>query len=335
MKPKLIGFLVLLVIGLVVLFNSAYVVTETEQVIITELGAPVGEPITEAGLHFKIPFVQKVNRLEKRFLPWDGPANEMPTKEKTYIIIDTFARWRISDPKEYFISLRDQRRALSRLDDILGSETRNAVANHAIIEIVRTSTDRQPVLDEDGSEVKWEEIKIGRSRLEQQIIAEAAPKLKEFGIELLDLRFKRINYSEVVRRDIYQSMISERQKERDRYRSEGQGEAAEIKGKMTRELRTINSSASMTVKTIEGEADANVTRIYAEAYNQSPESIEFYSFLRTLETYKEILNSDTSVILTTDSPLFQLLKTINPEPLDVKPEDPVDLPSSLPDQESE
>ena len=322
MNIKLIALIASLLLGGIILYQSCYTVKETEQVIITELGEVVGDPVnadlnvTDAGLHFKMPFFQKVNVLEKRFLPWDGPAYEMPTKEKTYIIIDTFARWRISDPKQYFLSLRDERRAQSRLDDILGSETRNAVANHEIIEIVRTDKDRQPDFDEDSNEtqIKWDVIKIGRAGLQEQIKAAAAPKLKEFGIELLDLRFKRINYSEIVRRDIYLSMISERQKERDRYRSEGQGEAAEINGQMTRELLTINSTASMKVKKIEGEADANATAIYAEAYNKTPESVEFYTFLKTLETYELILDRQSSLIMTTDSPLFRLLKTLDVSP---------------------
>jgi len=295
-------------------YVCSYVVEETDQVIITQFGKPVGEPVTEAGLYFKLPFIQEINRIEKRFLPWDGPSNEMSTKDKTYLIIDTFARWRISDPMQYFLRLRDERSALSRLDDILGSETRNAVAKHELIEIVRTTKDRKAKTDESlvqgiGKVGMLYPIKIGREKVEQQIFENAAAKLEGFGIELLDVRFKRINYNETVRRRIYERMVSERNQIADRFRSEGAGEAAKIMGKKEKDLQEIESEAYKTVQQIYGEADANASAIYAEAYSQSSDAADFYTFIKTLETYDEILKSDISLILSTNSSLFKLLKS--------------------------
>jgi membrane protease subunit HflC len=316
MKIQLALIPVILILWAV--YVCAYVVEETDQVIITEFGKPIGKPVTEAGLYFKTPFIQEINRIEKRFLPWDGPSNEMSTKDKTYLIIDTFARWRISDPMQYFLRLRDERSALSRLDDILGSETRNAVAKHELIEIVRTTKDRKAKTDESlvqgvGKVGMLYSIKIGREKVEQEIFQKAALKLQDFGIELLDVRFKRINYNETVRRRIYERMVSERNQIADRFRSEGEGESAKIMGKKEKDLQQIESEAYKTVQQIYGEADANASAIYAKSYNQSPEAVEFYSFLKTLETYQDVLNSDISLFMTTKSPLFRLLKSVQSE----------------------
>lgn len=298
---------------LVLLFGSAYTVNETEQVILTQFGRPVGGAITNAGLHFKLPFVQQVNRLEKRVMRWDGRPSEMPTKDKTYIIVDAFGRWRISDPQQYFLRMRDERSALSRLDDILGSEIRNAIAKHELIEVVRTTKDRAAVSDEpmQGDHATVSQlypIKKGRAVVEREILASAAPKVADFGIELLDLQFKRINYNTSVRQRIYERMISERQQIAERFRSEGEGEAAKILGQKAKDLQTIQSEAYRKIQEIRGEADARATEIYAAAYNQSPESVRFYEFLKTLETYPAVLTNDTTLILTTDSDLFHLLK---------------------------
>lgn len=297
-------------------YVCSYVVEETDQVIITQFGKPIGDPQTEAGLHWKVPFIQEINRIEKRFLPWDGPSNEMSTKDKTYLIIDTFARWRINDPMQYFLRLRDERSALSRLDDILGSEIRNAVAKHELIEIVRTDKDRKARIDESlvqgvGKVGVLYPIKIGRELVEQQILEKAAAKLQGFGIQLLDVRFKRINYNETVRRRIYERMVSERNQIADRFRSEGAGEAAKIMGKKEKDLAEIESEAYRSVEQIYGEADANASAIYAESYNKSPGAVEFYSFIKTLDTYKEVLNSDISLFITTKNPLFKLFKTLD------------------------
>ena len=296
-------------------FNAAYSVSETEQIIITQFEKIVGDTVTEAGLHFKTPFVQEVTRIEKRILEWDGRPNEMPTKDKTYIVVDTFGRWRIKDAKQYFLRLRDERSAQSRLDDILGSETRNAIAKHELIEVIRTTKDRTPTHDAalgdaPGNIGNLYPIRLGRAKIEAEIFEKAASKLADFGIELLDVRFKRINYNESVRRQIYERMISERQQIAERFRSEGEGEAAKILGKMERDLLKIESEAYKRVQEIQGAADAKATQIYAEAYNLSPESVSFYGFMKTMETYQKMLDRDTMLILTTDSDIFKYLKNI-------------------------
>jgi len=309
---------VVAVSGLIVLWSSLYTVPETQQVIITQFGRPVGSAITNAGLHFKTPFIQDVNPLEKRVMRWDGRPSEIPTKDKTYIVVDAFGRWRISDPEQYFLRLRDERSAQSRLDDILGSEIRNAIAKHELIEVIRTTKDRVPVMDEvlqnsRGSISVLYPINRGRELVEQDIFENASPKVAEFGIELMDLRFKRINYSPSVRQRIYERMISERQQIAERFRSEGAGEAAKILGQKQKDLQEIESEAYRRIQEITGEADAKATEIYANAYNQSPESVDLYEFTKTLETYGTVLSNDTTVILTTDSDLFKYLKKQKPE----------------------
>ena len=306
------------VLGLIVLASSMYTVRETEQVIITQFGKPVGGAITNAGLHFKTPFIQEVNRLEKRVMRWDGRPSEIPTKDKTYIVVDAFGRWRISDPEQYFLRLRDERSAQSRLDDILGSEIRNAIAKHELIEVIRTTKDRVPAMDEvlqnsRGSISVLYPINRGRELVEQDIFENASPKVAEFGIELMDLRFKRINYSPSVRQRIYERMISERQQIAERFRSEGAGEAAKILGQKQKDLQEIESAAYRRIQEITGEADAKATEIYANAYNQSPDSVDLYAFTKTLETYRAVLTNDTTLILTTDSELFKYLKSQKPE----------------------
>lgn len=302
-------------------FSAAYTVDETEQVIITQFGKPVGEPIVDAGLHFKIPFIQEVNRLDKRILDWDGRPSEMPTKDKTYIVVDTFGRWRIDQPEQFFLRLRDERSAQSRLNDILGSETRNAIAKHELIEVIRTTKDRKPVQDtvipdviDDKSSVGsigvLYSITKGKAKIEEEIFEKAAAKLADFGIELLDVRFKRINYNESVQKRIYDRMISERQQIAERFRSEGAGEAAKIIGKKEKDLLEIESEAYKTVQEIRGEADATATEIYASAYNQTEQSVSFYQFIKTMETYQEMLDQDSTMVFTTQSDIFQFLKRI-------------------------
>ncbi|EDY84182.1 HflC protein [Verrucomicrobiia bacterium DG1235] len=298
-------------------YNSLYTVKETEQVIITQFGEVVGEPVDEAGLHFMIPFVQKPNVIERRILDWDGPATEMPTKDKTYIEVDTFARWQIVDPKQYFLRLRDERSAQSRLDDILRSATLGAIAKHDLVEVIRSTKDRAPnpdasiVSESSGGIGILQSITKGKVAVEQEIFASAAEELTGFGIELLDLRFKRINYHESVERSIFQRMISERKQIAERFRSEGAGEAAKITGKRGRDLQEIESEAYRTVLEIRGRADARATEIYANAYNQSPAAVEFYEFIKSLEAYESVLKGDTTLILTTDSELFKYLKDID------------------------
>jgi modulator of FtsH protease HflC len=313
-----------LIIGAVLLgalmvgLGAVYTVNEAEQVIITQFGEPKGEAITEAGLHFKLPFIQEVTRIEKRILEWDGRPTEMPTKDKTYIVVDTFGRWRIKDAKQYFLRLRDERSALSRLDDILGSETRNAIAKHELIEVIRTTKDRIPerdsaLLDAPGNVGVLYPITMGRAKVEAEVFRNAAEKLIDFGIELLDVRFKRINYNESVRQRIFERMISERQQIAERFRSEGAGEAAKILGKKERELLRVESEAYKRVQEIRGKADGEATEIFAKAFNQSPDAVQFYEFVKTMETYQEMLGEDTTLILSTDSQIFKYLKEINPD----------------------
>ena len=309
---KVIGFIIVALVLVVLLFvtGTIYTVREDKQVILTQFGAPIGDPITDAGLHFKLPFIVKVNELEKRVLSWDGESAQMPTRDKTYIQVDTFARWEISKPLLYFKTLRDERSALSRLDDILGSETRNAVAKHDLLEVVRSTKDRKPARTDlqTENETDFEPIKIGRRTIEKNVYEIAKTKLEDIGINLLDLRFKRINYNDSVAPQIYEQMISERQQIAERFRSEGAGEAARTAGKMEREVKRIESEAYLKIQSILGEADAESTRIYAEAYGGTPEREAFYEFVKTLEAYDKILDEKTTVILSTDSELFKLLK---------------------------
>ena len=318
-QAKLIGSLVALGVAVYVLMGSIYTVNEVEQMIITQFGKPVGEPVTTAGLKIKIPFIQEVNPIDKRVLEWDGPPSDMPTKDKLYISVDLFARWRITDPLQYFLRLRDERSAQSRLDDILGSETRNAVAKHELIEIIRTTKDRIPLRDALLTDAEQAldmgalvPIQKGRKLVEQEIFAAAAQKVEVFGIELLDIRFKRINYNESVRPKIYDRMISERRQIAERFLSEGNGEAARIRGNRVRDLNKIQSEAYRQVEEIRGVADAKATEIYANAYNQSPESAAFYEFTRTMQSYRHIIAANTTLILSTDSDLFKFLKEMSP-----------------------
>lgn len=308
--------IILTVIGLIILIlllSSAYVVSETEQVVITRLGKPVRKPIYEPGINFKIPFVEDVNRFEKRFLEWDGDPNQVPTKDKRFVWVNTYGRWRISDPLLFFQRVRDERGAQARLDDILDGETRNAVAKHDLVEIIR-NTNRVPLddmdflsQDEEMSDV-FPNIEIGRENITRQILEEASERVKELGVELLDLRFKRINYVEEVQRKIYERMITERKRIADQYRSEGQGEASKILGDKDRDLKEIQSEAYREAQEIIGKADAEATAIYARAFNQSGESRDFYRFLKTLETYKTTFSENDWLILSTKSDFYRFLE---------------------------
>ena len=316
---KLVTILAVFGIGAFVLMSSIYTVSEVEQAIITQFGEPVGAPVTAAGLMIKLPFIQDVNLIDKRVLEWDGSPSDMPTKDKLYVSVDLFARWRIVDPLQYFLRLHDERSAQSRLDDILGSETRNAVAKHELIEIIRTTKDRVPLRDtlatDAGRELDVGSLvptQKGRKVVEQEIFAEAAEKIRVFGMELLDIRFKRINYNESVRPKIYDRMISERRQIAERFLSEGNGEAARIRGNRVRDLNKIQSEAYRQVEEIRGAADAKATEIYAKAYNQSPESVAFYEFTRTMQSYKSIIAENTTLVLSTDSDLFKFLKGMTP-----------------------
>jgi membrane protease subunit HflC len=284
------------------------VVQEPEQVIITQFGKPVGNPVSKPGLSFKIPFIQKVHRFEKRFLEWDGDANELPTKDKRFIWVDTYARWRITDPLKFFQRLRDERGAQTRLDDILDGETRNAIAKHNLRELIRTSN-REPVTGElDQDETTLEPITFGRNVIRMEVLQAAQTRTTDLGIEILDVQFKRINYVEDVQRKVYERMIAERRRIADRFRSEGEGEASRILGEKDRELKRIQSGAYREAREIKGDADALATSIYTAAYNRSADSRSFYQFLKTMEIYGTALDAETTLILSTDGEFYKFLK---------------------------
>jgi membrane protease subunit HflC len=300
--------IIVVLLLLIVLRSVFYVVKEPEQVVITQFGKPVGDPITTPGLKVKVPFIQKVHRFDKRFLEWDGDANELPTKDKRFIWVDTYARWRISDPLLFFQRLRDERGAQTRLDDILDGETRNAIANHNLVELIR-STNRDVVTSElDQDETPLEKIKYGRNVIREAVLAAAQSRTSDLGIEILDVQFKRINYVEEVRRKVYERMIAERRRIADRFRSEGEGEASRIQGEKERDLKRIQSEAYRQAREIKGRSDALATDIYAAAYNRSEDSRSFYQFLKTMEIYEQTLDAETTLILSTDGEFYRYLK---------------------------
>ncbi len=298
-------------LALIVLFNAFYIVSETNQVIITQFGDPIGGAITTPGLHIKAPFIQKANFFEKRWLEWDGDANEIPTKDKKYIWVDTYARWRIIDPLVFFQRVRDERGAHSRIDDIIDGETRNAIANFDLIEIVRSSnrefekTEESEILDLASVIVK---IQTGREKIAQIILEKSSGTTPEIGVELKDVKIKRINYVDEVERKQFDRMISERQRIASKYRSEGDGKSAEIRGQKEKELLKIESEAYRTSQEVKGKADAEATAIYADAYNRDP---EFYQFMKTLEVYRTIMDKETWLLLSTDAEFLKYLKNTN------------------------
>jgi modulator of FtsH protease HflC len=288
--------------------SAVYTVSETEQVVITQFGRPIGVAVTDPGLRFKWPFVQDLNVFDKRWLEWDGDANQLPTRDKKYIWVDTYARWRISDPLRFFQRLRDERGAHSRLDDIIDGETRNVIANHNLIEVVRSSNrkfeqgeEAQDVLEEEQKQ----EVKQGRDQITRLILRRASQVMPEFGIELVDVQIQRINYVESVQTKVFERMISERKRIADRHRSEGQGRSAEIRGRKERELKRIESEAYRKTQEVMGKADAEAAAIYAGAYNRDP---ELFRFVRTLEMYRATFDKDTSLLMSADAEVFRYLK---------------------------
>lgn len=307
-RPALIVQVALGILALMLLSASAYQVGETEQVILTQFGEPVGAPVTEPGLHFKVPLIQKANVFDKRFLEWDGSPNQMPTKDKRFIWVDMYARWRITDPLKFFQRLRDERGAQSRLDDILDGETRNAVASYDLIELVRSSNrpaDDVPVESQE-ERIVLEQIAKGRPALVAEILKAARTRTSDLGIEVLDIRLKRLNYVEEVQKDVFARMIAERQRIAERFRSEGQGEAARIMGERQRDLQRIQSEAYKAAQQLRGKADAEATAIYADAYGRDA---DFYAFLKSLETYERVMDPKTYFVLGTDSDLLKYLRT--------------------------
>jgi membrane protease subunit HflC len=313
MRFKIIAISVLALAALIGLSSSYYILDETEQAIILQFGKPVGEPIRDAGLHFKVPFVQQVTRFEKRLLEWDGDPNQIPTSDKKYIWVNTFARWRIVDPLKFYQSVRDERYAQSRLDDIIDGVTRDFITENPLIDVVRNSNREMATTAEGeielGVEGAVDTVTIGREAITREILRRVSEIVPQYGIELVDVRIKRINYIEDVRRKVYERMISERKRIAQKYRSEGQGRKAEIDGEREKELQRITSEAYRKAQQIIGEADATATEIYAQAYGRDP---EFYSFLKTLETYSATLAKNSTIVLSTDSEYLKYLKEIRP-----------------------
>ncbi len=302
-----IGVIIIALALLITLRGTFYVVQEPQQVIVTQFGKPVKGPVATPGLHAKVPFIQKLHRFDKRFLEWDGDPNELPTKDKRFIWVDTYSRWRISDPLLFFQRLRDDRGAQTRLDDIVDGETRNAIANHDLVELVR-STNRTPEESELEELVVLEQIEFGRDIIRSEILSKVQARTTDLGIEILDVQFKRINYVEEVQKNVYERMVAERRRIADRFRSEGEGEASRIRGEKDRDLKQIQSEAYRQARTIIGVADARATSIYAAAYDVSLDSRQFYEFLKTMEIYQTTVDDKTSLILTTDGQFYRYLK---------------------------
>lgn len=313
-KTLSIAIGVVIIVGLLFISGALYTLDETKQVVITQFGEPIGDPITKPGLHFKLPFIQQANYFEKRVLQWDGHPNQIPTKDKKYIWIDTTARWKVADALKFLQSVGNEVGAQARLDDIVDSATRNLITSQNLVELVR-NTNRLMLIREDRIELEEEEIGlseealekigVGRDALTRGILEEASKLMPQYGIELIDVRVKRINYVKEVQRKVFERMISERKRAAEKYRSEGQGKKAEIEGQMEKELNRIRSEAYRVAEEIKGKADAEATGIYADAYNRDP---EFYSFLKTLDTYKDTIDENTTVIFTTDMEYLEYLK---------------------------
>ncbi len=312
-KNKILLSAVIIVVLLIGITQSMYIVNEREQVVITQFGKPVGNAVTQAGIQFKVPFIQTVNIFEKRYMEWDGDPNQIPTKDKKFIFVDTYARWQITDPLQFYKRLTNERGAQSRLDDILDGETRDYIANHNLEETVRNSN-RTPMVTDTISEpisdsLVW--IFVGREKIEMMILKTANERTADLGIVVLDFKFKRLNYVEEVQDQVYKRMTSERYRIADKFRSEGQGEASRINGEKERELKSIQSKAFKQAEEIMGKADAEAAAVYSSAYNKSAASKNLYTFLKSMETFEKTFDEKTSVILSTDSEVFKFLKSMN------------------------
>lgn len=311
MKRNKITLIVVAFLAFITILGTVYVVDETEQVVITQFGKPVGEAVIDPGLNFKLPFIQTANFFEKRFMEWDGDPNQIPTKDKKYIFVDTYARWQIVDPLQFFKRLRNELGAQSRLDDILDGETRDFIANHNLIETVRTSN-RQPLSTGLIGELigdSLETVDVGREKIQSMILQAANEQTADLGVKVMDFRFKRINYVEDVRTQVYERMKSERYRIADKFRSEGQGEASRINGEKDRELKTIQSVAFRQAEEIKGRADGEAASVYSNAYNRSSSARSLYSFMKSMETFEKTFDDKTHVILSTDSRLYKYLKS--------------------------
>ncbi|MBU0468279.1 MAG: protease modulator HflC [Candidatus Omnitrophica bacterium] len=316
MKKPINAVLVVFIVGFILVASGAiYTIDETQQVVVTQFGQLIGQPITEAGLYFKMPFIQTANYFEKRLLQWDGDANQIPTREKRFIWVDTTARWKIVDALKFMQSVRSEPSAHSRLDDVIDASTRDIISSHILIESIRNTNrlaDDQKVQldkgeDKDFGKTILEPIEYGREELSQKILRRAASAVSDYGIELVDVRIKRINYVSEVQNKVYERMISERRRAAEQFRSEGQGKKAEIEGLIQKELKEIQSEAYRKSQEIKGKADAEAIRIYADAYNKDP---EFYAFTMSLESYKKTVNKDTKLILSTENEFYEQLEGI-------------------------
>jgi membrane protease subunit HflC len=309
MTRSLLAVLGVALFGLFLLQASMFTVAENEQVLITQFGRIIGSSVQAPGLHWKTPFVQEIHSFDKRWLEWDGAPNQIPTRDKKYIWVDVFARWRISDTNKFYKRLRDEQSAYSRLDDIIDGEVRNVVANHDLIDIVRSTSrsfERGDETDDATAEVAVFTPTLGREQIAALVLQKAAEVMPEYGIELADIKIKRVTYVESVQQKVFERMISERKRIAARYRSEGSGKRAEIEGKVERELSRVRSEAYRKAEEIRGKADAEAADIYADAYNRDP---ELYGFLKSLETYKSIVNEDTELVLSTSAPLLKYLRS--------------------------
>lgn len=308
-NTKTIVVVSLLAVTLLLILECVYKVMETEQVVITQFGKPVGEAKTTPGLKLKAPFIQKTNYFEKRYMEWDGDPNQVPTKDKKFIFVDAYARWQITDPLQFFKRLTDERGAQSRLADILDGETRDYIAGHNLEEIVR-SVNRTPtssgLIGEEAGDT-LSDIETGRLAIERMILVSSNDKVKDLGIVILDVRIKRLNYVEDVRTQIYERMKSERYRIADKFRSEGAGEASKINGEKERDLKVIQSEAYRKAEEIRGQADARATAVYANAYDQSAASRSLYGFMKSMETFEKTFDTTTTVILSTRSELYKYL----------------------------
>jgi len=310
MKSKAAALIIIAVAVIFVLVNAAYIVDETEQAVITQFGRIVGNPVVDPGLNFKIPFIQRANFFPKNLLQWDGDPGQVPTLDKTYIWVDTFARWKITDPVKFFQTVNNPRNAIFKLNDIIDPAVRNYITSYRLIEAVRKSNRRLDTFEvgledvQEDTRVRYQ-IKEGRGKITEGILKEAQPKLTTFGITLVDVKIKRINYVETVRKSVYNRMIAERNQIAEKFRSEGQGESRKIRGEKERELKKITSEAYRTAQEIKGKADAEATKIFAESYGVDP---EYYSFVKTLEIYGQALDEKNSLVLSTDSEFLKYLK---------------------------
>ena len=307
MKNKGILIVIVMAAAAFLVYNAAYTVDETQQVIITQFGRIVGTPKTDPGLRFKVPFIQRANYFAKNLLDWDGDPGQIPTLDKTFIWVDTFARWKITDPIKFFQTVNNQFSAVGKLNDIIDPAVRNFITSYSLIETVRKSSrslDTSDVETEDRIRTSYA-VNVGREKITQGILKQAQPKLAQFGIELVDVKIKRINYVEQVRKSVYGRMIAERKQIAEKYRSEGKGEAQKILGERERDLQEITSEAYRKAQEVKGKADAQATIIYADAYGVDP---DFYSFVQTLEIYDQSLDEKNTLILSTDSEFLKYLK---------------------------